>query len=310
MSLAITSDHRGAPISGGASFEVHHAHRPHRIARPRPPTETRHVLAHIAASTILPSALVRQDRSQAIAAIVSHAGVGLPMRVLAMIADAGMVLFAIDDLLDDGALTLDEATLRVEQYTAVARGETCPEVAFDPIARAITDLRRRLAMTDLRGDLLDAWAETMARMLAGMGAELPGARDPAADLDAYLATARDSIGVAWVTLTGWIATSATATRAQLPALRRAGRNFSAAGRLANDLRSCERERREGRCNAVTLVGDDGRAQLRELCDRALADGHETLRREGVAGTAQGRLLERFAAAIVAMYDTRDFAQAA
>jgi hypothetical protein len=136
MSLAITSDHRGAPISGGASFEVHHAHRPHRIARPRPPTETRHVLAHIAASTILPSALVRQDRSQAIAAIVSHAGVGLPMRVLAMIADAGMVLFAIDDLLDDGALTLDEATLRVEQYTAVARGETCPEVAFDPIARA------------------------------------------------------------------------------------------------------------------------------------------------------------------------------
>lgn len=287
-----------------------HTARTASPARPRPRTETRQVLAHIAASTILPSALVRQERSQAIAAIVSHAGVGLPMRVLAMVADAGMVLFAIDDLLDDGALTLEEATLRVAQYTAVARGEACPEVAFDPIARAITDLRRRLAMLDLRGDLLDAWADAMARMLAGMGAEIPGARDPATDLDAYLSTARDSIGVAWITLTGWIATSATATRAQLPALRRAEREFSTAVRLANDLRSCERERREGRCNAVTLVGDDGRAHLRERCDRALADGREALRREGVEGTAQGRLLARFAGAIVAMYDTRDFAQAA
>jgi hypothetical protein len=282
-----------------------------RTASPaRTPTQTRQVLAHIAASTILPSALVRPDRSQAIAAIVSHAGVGLPMRVLAMVADAGMVLFALDDLLDDGALTLDESTLRVAQYTAVARGEACPEVAFDPIARAITDLRRRLAMTDLRGDLLDAWADAMARMLAAMGAELPGACDPAADLDAYLSTARDSIGVAWVTLTGWIATSASATRAVLPALRRAERDFSTAVRLANDLRSCERERREGRVNAVTLVGDDGRAHLRDLCDRALTDGREALRREGVEGTAQGRLLARFAGAIVAMYDTRDFAQAA
>jgi hypothetical protein len=287
-----------------------HTARTASPARPRTPTETRQVLAHIAASTILPSALVRSDRSQAIAAVVSHAGVGLPMRVLAMVADAGLVLFALDDLLDDGALTLDESTLRVAQYTAVARGESCPEVAFDPIARAITDLRRRLAMTDLRGDLLDAWADAMARMLAAMGAELPGACDPAADLDAYLSTARDSIGVAWVTLTGWIATSASATRAVLPALRRAERDFSTAVRLANDLRSCERERREGRVNAVTLVGDDGRAHLRDLCDRALTDGREALRREGVEGTAQGRLLARFAGAIVAMYDTRDFAQAA
>lgn len=276
----------------------------------RPSTETRHVFRHVAASKILPSSLVRHDRSQAIAAIVSHAGVGLSMRVLALVADAGLVLFAIDDLLDDGALTLDDAALRIEQYTAVARGEFCPEVAFDPIALAITDLRRRLAMTDLRGDLLAAWADAMGRMLAGMGAELPGACDPAADLEAYLATARDSIGVEWITLTAWIATSASATRVQLPALRRAERDLSTAVRLANDLRTEARERREGRVNAVTLVGDDGRADLRERCDRALADGRETLRREGVEGTDPGRFLERFAAAIVAMYDTRDFAQAA
>lgn len=275
-----------------------------------PSTETRHVLRHIAASKILPSELVRPDRSQAIAAVVSHAGVGLSRRVLGLVADAGLVLFAIDDLLDECALTHDDAALRIAQYTAVARGEDCPEVAFDPIARAITDLRRRLAMTDLRGDLLDAWADAMARMLAGMGAELPGARNPAADLDAYLSTARDSIGVEWITLTAWIATSAAATRAQLPALRRAERDLSTAVRLANDLRTDARERREGRFNAVTLVGDDGRETLRDRCGRALADGRETLRREGVEGTAQGRFLARFAGAIVAMYDTRDFAQAA
>lgn len=276
----------------------------------RPSTETRHIVRHIASSKILPPALVRADRSQAIAAIVRHAGVGLSMRVLGLVADAGLVLFAIDDLLDERALTLDDAALRIAQYTAVARGEDCPEVAFDPIARAITDLRRRLAMTDLRGDLLDAWADAMARMLAGMGAELPGAPAPAADLDAYLATARDSIGVEWVALTAWIATSASETRARLPALRRAERDLSTAVRLANDLRTEARERREGRVNAVTLVGDDGREALRDRCRRALDDGRETLRREGVEGTEQGRFLARFAGAIVAMYDTRDFAQAA
>lgn len=275
----------------------------------RPSTETRHVLRHVASSKILPVELVRGDRSQAIAAIVSHAGVGLSMRVLALVADAGLVLFAIDDLLDERALTLDDAALRIAQYSAVARGEDCPEVAFDPIARAITDLRRRLAMTDLRGDLLDAWADALARMLTGMGAELPGAPAPA-DLDAYLATARDSIGVEWIALTAWIATCASATRAQLPALRRAGLDLSTAVRLANDLRTEARERREGRANAVTVAGDEGREDLRARCDRALADGRETLRREGVEGTEQGRFLSRFTAAIVAMYDTRDFAQAA
>jgi len=242
---------------------------------------------------------------------VSHAGVGLSMRVHAIIADAGLVLFAIDDLLDERALTLDDTALRIAQYTAVARGEDCPEVAFDPIARAIKDLRRRLAMTDLRGDLLDAWSEAMGRMLTGMGAELPGADDLAStDLDSYLATARDSVGVEWIALTAWIATCASVTRDRLPALRRAERELSTAVRLANDLRTEARERREGRINAVTLVGDEGREALRARCHRALADGREILRREGVEGTEQGRFLERFAAAIVEMYDTRDFAQAA
>ncbi|MFO0626961.1 MAG: terpene synthase family protein [Polyangiales bacterium] len=275
------------------------------------PNESRRVLAHLMASTILPASLVRETRVEAIASVVSHAGAGLPMRVLALVADAGMVLFAIDDLLDEQTLTAEDAALRIEQYTAVARGELCPEVAFDPIARAITDVRRRLAFTDLRGDLLEVWADAMVRMLAGMRAELPGEAERAErDLEAYLDTARDSIGVTWIALTAWIATGAWATRAHLPALQAATRSFATAVRLANDLRTCDRERAEGRVNAVTLVGDDGLADLRDRCDRALADGRAALARAEVADTDQGRFVERFATAIVTMYDTRDFAQAA
>lgn len=280
-------------------------------ARRSPPVEARLVLARIANSQILPPTLVRAGRSQAIAAVVAHAGAGLPIRVLSLVADAGLVLFAIDDLLDDSGLSAEEGALRVEQYAAVARGERRPEVAFDPIAGAITDLRRRVAASDRGGDLIDVWADAVGRMLAGMGAELRGTRDPAATtLARYLEGARDSIGVEMIALTAWIATDAAATRDALPALRRAERSFSTAVRLANDLRTCERERAEGRVNAVTLVGDEGRPLLRDLCDRALADGQSALARAGVAGTAQGRFLARFAAAIVSLYVTRDFEQAA
>ena len=267
--------------------------------------------ARIAASRILPPALVRAGRSESIAAIVAHAGAGLPMRVLSLVADAGLVLFAIDDLLDDSGVCVDEGTLRIEQYSAVARGEPCPEVAFDPIARALANLRDRVAATDPEGDMVDAWADAMVRMLAGMGVELRRASDPAAtSLERYLASARDSIGVEMIAFTAWVAMGAGATRAALPSLRRAERSFSTAVRLANDLRTCERERAEGRVNAVTLLGDDGRPGLHDLCDSALAEGKSALAAAGIAGTAQGRFVDRFASAIVAMYVTRDFEQAA
>ncbi|MFO0603408.1 MAG: terpene synthase family protein [Polyangiales bacterium] len=268
------------------------------------------LLTRIAASQILPPALVRAGRSRAIAAVVAHAGAGLPLRVLTLVADAGLVLFAIDDLLDDPELAAEEGRLRVAQYAAVARGESLPEVAFDPIARALTALRQRLAEHDRAGDLVDAWADAVGRMLAGMGAELDDDASGAAGLPRYLASGRDSIGVEMVALAAWIATDAAGTRAALPALRRAERSFSTAVRLANDLRTCERERAEGRVNAVTLVGESGRPLLCALRDRALADGRRALAHGGVADTAQGRFVERFADAIVSMYVTRDFEQAA
>jgi len=280
-------------------------------ARPNTPVDARRVLARISTSQILPATMVRAGRSQAIAAIVAHAGAGLSLRVLSLVADAGLVLFAIDDLLDDAGLDFEEGSLRIEQYAAVARGEHLPEVAFDPIARALGDLRRRLAATNPEGDLLVAWADAMGRMLAAMGTELCGApRHAATTLPRYLEHGRDSIGVEMIAFTAWIATHADSTRALLPGLREAERSFSTAVRLANDLRSCERERTEGRVNAVTLVGDEGRASLHALCDQALADGHDALVRAGLTATAQGRFLERFATAIVSMYVTRDFEQAA
>jgi Terpene synthase family 2, C-terminal metal binding len=279
--------------------------------RTTPSVEVSSVLARIATSQILPSSLVRAGRLQAIAAIVAHAGAGLPMRVLSLVADAGLVLFAIDDLLDDSGLDADEGALRIAQYTAVARGTHCPEVAFDPIANAITELRRRIAASGRGGDLVDAWADAMARMLTGMGAELRGSDGPAAQhLDDYLQGGRDSIGVEMIALTAWIATDASSTRRALPALRRAERCFSTAVRLANDLRTCERERAEGRINAVTLVGEEGRARLHTLCDRALADGQRALTESGLTDAPQGRFVARFATAIVTMYVTRDFEQKA
>lgn len=113
-----------------------------------------------------------------------------------------------------------------------------------------------------------------------------------------------------IAFTAWIATSAPATRDLLPALRGAERPFSMAVRVANDLRTCEREKLEGRVNAVTLLGEEGLGALHRLRDRALSEGRAALARAGIERTPQARFLERFASAIVEMYETRDFQQAA
>ncbi len=52
-------------------------------------------------------------------------------------SDLGAYARALDALLEDRALTDDDARLRVEQHLACIRGERCPELAFDPVASAL-----------------------------------------------------------------------------------------------------------------------------------------------------------------------------
>lgn len=47
-------------------------------------------------------------------------------------------------LRDEPALSPAEVALRVEQLAACARGERCPEVEFDPVARALREAAGRL----------------------------------------------------------------------------------------------------------------------------------------------------------------------
>ena len=79
-------------------------------------------------------------------------------------------------------------------------------------------------------------------MLAGMRVEFRGG-PAAADLSRYLESAVDSIGVEMIAFTAFVAMDPPGTRTMGASLRRAERSFSTAVRLANDLRTCERELR-------------------------------------------------------------------
>ena len=85
--------------------------------------------------------------------------------VAAIPSELGAWARAIDALLDDRALTDDEARLRVEQHLAIVRGAPCPELAFDPVANALRAIFERLrARRDERA--LTRWTSCVSAFLA------------------------------------------------------------------------------------------------------------------------------------------------
>lgn len=283
-------------------------------AAPPAPRAAEAIQSYLRRGASLPAALVRPARFAAISRIMAAAGPDLPRRDQELLADVFLFIFALDDLIDEGGLSDEEVELRLDQYRACAALAPRPEIAFDPVARCLRGLAERLRRARLGAALFPAWVRRVEDMLEGMRFERRVAAAlragaPAPTLERYLEHGRHSVAIAFFAMSAWMLIGEAAAPGALPLLERAERHLSLAARLANDLRSHERELGEGAINALSIVGPDGAGALRARAQEELAAGRAVLAggaaaRAGVARSAA--YLEGFAAAVVDLYETRDF----
>jgi hypothetical protein len=262
-------------------------------------------------TTVLPAQCVRPARFGAIARILGRSVSGLDAASLEVITDVFLFIFAVDDLVDEGGLAYDEIALRLGQYKLCAELVYCPEVAFDPIAACLVSISRRLRAATLGDALWTEWVRRVHDLLDAMLDEQSAADQLRAEgvtptLDEYLESGRHSVGIALMSMTAWVVFGESAVVLRLARLVAAERRLSLACRLANDLRTHARELAEGTLNALTIVGVAGAPTLRRRIAHELDAGRAMLGDEPASVARSARFLEGFAAAVVALYATRDF----
>lgn len=225
-------------------------------------------------------------------------------------------IFTVDDCLDEGRFGPGDRDRRIRHYVRIAASaagrEPPPE---DPYAEALVDIQRRLAARPLYAALAGDWARTCRAMLAGMlfecrtGEAVRGGR-PWPTRRTYLEHGIQSIGVPMYLTGSWIICGGPETPGLLPVLRPMARAAGRAVRLANDLRTLERERTEGNANVLMMLEAAGwPADRAAAWARAAASAsvRRLLRLAAEAGDAPAvRVARRVCQFSVDFYDEHDF----
>ncbi|WP_375772621.1 terpene synthase family protein [Archangium gephyra] len=186
----------------------------------------------------------------------------LGVRELMPGACLSMWLFAVDDLLDEGALTAEqsrEVWATLEQGPSLLRSGSEPG-ADKPLLTALWDIRRQLEQLpegSFPTSLRESLAGSLESSLRGMRFEHEwNVARPLPSLSRYFDESLHSVGVLPVYMCMLAAMRAAEPPSRLPQLLVQGRRAALKIRLANDLRTYERELSEGKLNAIRILQHD------------------------------------------------------
>jgi hypothetical protein len=190
----------------------------------------------------------------------------LSVRELLPAARLSMWLFAVDDLCDEGSAE-ERALGSAQRWSRLERGVAVLDEPAgsgsgdgDPLLQAIRDIRDELAGFPLFAPLRPSLVGFLREVLRGMQREeawatryreSPG--DPLPTSRDYLETGLHSVGVLPVYLSMLATMGDDSIPSHLPRLLEMGHEAALCIRLANDLRSYERELAEGKLNSLVIL---------------------------------------------------------
>jgi hypothetical protein len=214
----------------------------------------------------------RESRTPAIAALLANSCWWMTTPAREVVADVGLAIFAFDDLVDEEDIEVEDLEFRCEQLLAQSRGEPCPEVGFDPTAGLLLDVAERLAASPFAELFWPDWVDEFGRCFRAIVAHRRVAMGEAQpSLDAYLDMGRDSVGIAAVCVAAAMVGGDARVVAHRDAYLAAAGHAAVAARIANDLRSINRELNEQTTNVLMLDGSDvATLELRVKAERAAA----------------------------------------
>jgi hypothetical protein len=203
--------------------------------------------------------LIRRVRVWPLALSVSAAAPFASVEALISTARLSLWVFTLDDLFDEERVPRAELMRRAERYRAIAANQLS-NVPNDSLAAALCEIRDDLARYPLFEKLGPVWAEALCGTIDGMLREYQWRtmyrRDGAAALptyEEYVATGLYSIGGPPHVWSAVITAGDMTSTEQLPHLRTMEQVASTCIRLANDLRSYQKEIVEGKINALVLL---------------------------------------------------------
>lgn len=203
--------------------------------------------------------IMRRERVVPLAISITAAAPFSPPAALVSAARVSLWVFALDDAIDEEWRSPDETRELARNCRQVLRGGSVAR-GEDPFLDALAAVRDDLTSYPLFRELGPVWADALRGTIDGMLREdawRVAYREGSADLPsypAYVANGRYSIGGpphVWATI---LTIGDLSTPRHLARLRQMERRASICVRLSNDLRSAEKERREGKLNALVLLG--------------------------------------------------------
>lgn len=179
----------------------------------------------------------------------------LPLEVLEQIVKVPVWIFTIDAVIDEGIMPESVITHQLSKYEQIVLGRNVNLESDDQLGQVLLHLRKTLERKPLFHELRPLWEETYIKMIRGMLFE---ARDwttrPDVSIDEYLEHGLYSIGVPTYVVSTWILQSSEAQTSleHRTALEKMMRLSGICIRLANDLRTYEKEKRENNLNAIFI----------------------------------------------------------
>lgn len=205
--------------------------------------------------------LIRRVRVWPLSLSVTAAAPFASLNALVSMARVSLWVFTIDDLFDEETVPFSELRRRVERYKEILNGAKPQPNERDTLALALCDIREDLLQYDLFPVLSEDWSKAIIGTLDGMmlehewrveyrqngaGAKLP-------DYEAYLKYGMYTVGGPPHVWTVLIALDDHSILQNYEKISELGLMASTCIRLANDLRSYEKEIREAKINSVVIL---------------------------------------------------------
>lgn len=239
----------------------------------------------------------------------------LPLPALRTLTHLTLWIFTVDDFIDQGRWSPQEVLERTHSYEKIAAGDLSVEEVSDQLGYILSGIMNKLRESPMYERLHVSFLDAFDRMLRGMlwEASLHKAH---ATWDEYMAHAVFSIGVPTYIIATWLVQSDTMNTLHQGTLLRMVRLSATAIRLANDLRTFEKERQEGNYNAlVLLLADvdassmsweesyrDAAERLQSMITKLLMD----LERSCIGSDPYSVAIKRVTEFSVALYEHHDF----
>jgi Terpene synthase family 2, C-terminal metal binding len=181
---------------------------------------------------------------------------------LATLAETMLVIFALDDLIDSCERPDGELTARLARLKAIAAGQPAPEHLPGSLESAVAELEHRVRKSFAHSSLKQLWVHSWVHLIDQMLIEAAWKyQKPLAELspeelpsyEDYMEYATTTIGGPMYVASLLVVLNDPSTVHHLPRLSQMGTEMSIAIRLANDLRSADKERVERKVNSLVIL---------------------------------------------------------